>query len=112
MRGAATGTGVYVRNVPVLVAIEGNDREIIADLSGSADIALETETDVLLAPREAVMFEGGEAVVRVADAARGRRQLVELGESNDTHFVVRSGLNEGDTLLVSPPAQTQVAVAQ
>jgi class 3 adenylate cyclase len=58
------------------------------------------------------MFEGGEAVVHVADAARARRQLVELGESNDTHFVVRSGLNEGDALLVSPPAQTQVAVAQ
>ena len=113
MRGQNTGTGVYVRNVPVMVAIEGDDREIIPDLSGSADLVIGSEPDALLAPREAVSYEGEEAVVYVADGGpQPRRQRVELGDRNETHFVVSSGLNEGDTLVISQPAAPQMAAAR
>jgi multidrug resistance efflux pump len=112
MRGPMTGTGDYVRNVPVAVTIDGRDREIIPDLSGGADIVLETEKDVLLAPREAVTQENGETVVYVATGKQPRRQPVVLGEHSDTQFVVRSGLSEGDTLLIKPPAQPQLAAAR
>jgi multidrug efflux pump subunit AcrA (membrane-fusion protein) len=98
-----------VRNVPVAVAIDANDREIIPDLSGSADVVLNTEKDVLLIPREAVVHENGEAFVYVADGKQPRRQRVELGAGNDTQSVVSSGLSEGDTLVVSPPAPIEVA---
>ena len=43
MRGPLSGPGDYVRNIPVVVAIDGNDKEIIPDLSGSADVLLETK---------------------------------------------------------------------
>src|SRR5690606_10926344 len=48
------GSGSYVRNVAVAVNILDSDPVIIPDLSASADVVLETQEDVLLAPREAV----------------------------------------------------------
>jgi hypothetical protein len=112
MRGPSTGTGDYVRNVPVAVAIETNDRKIIPDLSGSADVVLGTEENALVAAREAVLHENGEAVVYIAEGKQPRRQRVELGPASDTQVVLLSGVSEGDTLLVSPPAQKQVAAAR
>jgi multidrug resistance efflux pump len=112
MRGPNSGTGDYVRNVPVIVAIDGADREIIPDLSGSADVVLGTEKDALLAPREAVMHENGEAVVFIAGGERPRRQRVELGAASDTQVVLLNGVNEGDTLVVSAPAPKDVAAAR
>jgi HlyD family secretion protein len=112
MRGPSVGTGDYVRNVPVVVAIEAGDREIIPDLSGSADVVLSEEQDVLLVPREAVVHENGEAAVYVAGAQQPRRQRVELGAGNDTQYVVVSGVEEGDTLVVGPPAQPQLAASR
>jgi multidrug resistance efflux pump len=112
MRGPNSGTGDYVRNVPVAVAIDGADREIIPDLSGSADVVLGTEQGALLAPREAVMHENGETVVYIAEGKQPRRQRVELGAASDTQIVLLDGVSEGDTLLVSRPAQNQVAAAR
>ncbi len=112
MRGAASGTGDYVRNVPVSVSIEASDREIIPDLSGSADVLLREDKDVLLVPREAVVHENGEAVVYVAGDKQPRRQAVELGNRSDTQFVVLSGVNEGDTLVVKPPPQPELAASR
>jgi multidrug resistance efflux pump len=112
MRGPTAGTGDYVRNVPVQVAIDGSDREIIPDLSGSADVLVSQEKDALLVPREAVIHENGEAVVYVAEGKQPRRQKIELGAGSDTQFVVLSGVNEGDTLIVAPPAQPQIAASR
>ena len=112
MRGPMSGTGHYVRNVPVAVAIDGSDREIIPDLSGSADVLLSEDKDVLLVAREAVVHENGEAVVYVAGGEQPRRQRVELGAGSDTQFVVLSGVSEGDTLVVAPPAQPQLAASR
>jgi multidrug resistance efflux pump len=112
MRGPNSGTGDYVRNVPVIVAIDASDREIIPDLSGSADVVLGTEKDALLAPREAVMHENGEAVVYIAEGQRPRRQRVEIGPYSDTQVVVLNGVSEGDTLVIAAPAKKDVAAAR
>jgi HlyD family secretion protein len=112
MRGPSSGTGDYVRNVPVMVAIDGNDREIIPDLSGSADVVLREEKDVLLVPREAVVHENGETIVYVAEGKQPRRQQVELGPGSDTQVVVLSGVSEGDTLVIAPPAEPQLAASR
>jgi HlyD family secretion protein len=112
MRGPMSGSGDFVRNVPVAVAIDGNDREIIPDLSASADVVLDTEKDALVVPREAVVHENGEAVVYVAEGKQPRRQPVELGASNDTQSVVLSGVREGDTLVVVPPAQPELTASR
>jgi hypothetical protein len=112
MRGPASGTGDYVRNVPVMVAIDGNDREIIPDLSGSADVVLGEEKDVLLVPREAVVHESGETIVYVVGDKQPRRQQVELGPGSDTQVVILSGVSEGDTLVIAPPAEPQFAASR
>jgi HlyD family secretion protein len=109
MRGPMSGSGDFVRNVPVTVSIDATDREIIPDLSGSADVLLHEDKDVLLVPREAVVHENGESVVYVAGGKQPRRQRVELGTGSDTQFVVLSGVNEGDTLVVKPPPQPELA---
>jgi len=67
---------------------------------------------VLLVAREAVVHENGEAVVYVAGGEQPRRQRVELGAGSDTQFVVLSGVSEGDTLVVAPPVQPQLAASR
>jgi hypothetical protein len=58
------------------------------------------------------MHENGETVVYIVEGKQPRRQRVELGAASDTQIVLLDGVSEGDTLLVSKPAQNQVAAAR
>lgn len=108
MRGPrGGGRANFVRNVPVALAIEAEAKEIIPDLSGSADILLEAYKDVVLAPKDAIQSEGDEQFIYVR--AKGSRefikQRVETGQSNSTHTAILSGVEEGDEIALRPPVQ-------
>ena len=108
MRGPrGGGRANFVRNVPVALAIEAEAKEIIPDLSGSADILLEAYKDVVLAPKDAIQSEGEEQFIYVR--AKGSRefikQRVETGQSNSTHTAILSGVEEGDEIALRPPVQ-------
>ena len=108
MRGPRGGGRTdFVRNVPVAIAIEAQSKEIIPDLSGSADILLEAHKNVVLAPKDAIHSEGEEQFVYVR--AEGSRefikQRVETGQSNSTHTAILSGVEEGDEIALRPPVQ-------
>jgi len=97
----------FVRNVPVAFAIEAQAKEIIPDLSGSADILLEVHKDVVLAPKDAIQSEGEEQFVylRAKDSSKFVKQRIQTGESNSTHTAILSGMEEGAEIALRPPVR-------
>lgn len=96
------GSGNYVRNVAVAVNILDSDPVIIPDLSASADVVLESQEDVLLAPREALNRIGEDWYVWLMGGKdqKPERRVVEVSSWSDTHVAVGAGLKEGDRLAV------------
>ena len=96
------GSGNYVRNVTVEVNILDSDPVIIPDLSASADVVLETQEDVLLAPREALSQIGENWYVWLlgGEDQMPERRAVEVSSWTDTQIAVSAGLKEGDRLAV------------
>ena len=99
-RGPRGARDTYVKQIPIRVSIESRDNKVLPDLSGSADVVLKTEENALQVPRDAVTEEGGKTYVRVRQGDQFARREVQLGESNNTHYLVRAGLNEGDEVLL------------
>ncbi len=102
MRG---GSGNYLKTIPVEVSIKVTDKRVIPDLSASADLLLKEEEADVLAPRESVRVEDGKHVVYVRDGEGFETCEVQLGDANDTHVVVESGLEKGEEVLLSEPPE-------
>jgi HlyD family secretion protein len=86
----------FIRNIPVLVRIQGNDPRLIPDLSSGADVVLERAENKTIAPLAAFSTEKGRQVAYVKKAETWEQRTVELGLKNDNHAVVLSGLNPGE----------------
>lgn len=91
----------YVRTVPVMLKIEGNDPKLIPDLSASADVVLARADNKPLIPLSAVKQENGKAVVQVKNGEGFESREINLGLQSDTQAVVLAGLNVGDVILVN-----------
>ena len=102
----------YIRNLPVRVNIEGSDPKLIPDLSASADVVTASVENATLAPLGAIQSEDGKDVVYVRAATGGfEKRAVELGERNNTHVAVKSGLAVGDEVAIEKPAVATAAMA-
>ncbi len=102
----------YIRNLPVRVDIKGSDPKLIPDLSASVDVVIARVNNVALVPLGAVHSEGGKEIVYVRAAKGGfDKRTITIGERNNTHIAVKSGLEAGEEVAIELPAQTPVAVA-
>jgi hypothetical protein len=79
----------------VLVLVNGAHPNLMPDLTASLDVELERIRGALVIPRDAVVFEGEHAYVRVKRGGSFERQDVTLGAANTHEVVVNSGLQEG-----------------
>ena len=87
-----------VRNFIVLVLVKGAHPNLMPDLTASLDVELERIPGVLVVARDAVVFEGEHAYVRVQRGGRLERQDVTVGAMNTHEAIVSSGLQEGVTV--------------
>ncbi len=98
----------YLRNIPIRVAIENQGEKLIPDLSGSADVLVEAQTDPApVVPLGAVKTDGSaKAFAWVKDRDQFVRREVTLGERNATEATVLAGLSAGDEVALNyePPA--------
>jgi RND family efflux transporter MFP subunit len=107
---------VATRQVPVFIAIQNDDRRLVAGLFAEGRIA-PTAGPALLVPGAAI--ERDKAVTSVVRFANGRieRRSVETGrqDTDGTVVEIRSGLTLGDTVLIgvsrSLPTGTAARVA-
>jgi HlyD family secretion protein len=89
----------FIRNVPVRVAFDTVEKRLIPDLSGSADILLESsEENATLVPLGALAEEDGKSFVQVKTAQGFAKREVKTGLRNDTHAVIASGLQAGEEI--------------
>jgi len=94
----------YIRNLPVVISLEGTDSRVIPDLSASGDIVVGHKDNVLVAPLEAVETEGGKPVVYVKRGGSFARRAVQVGERNNTQVEILAGLGAGDEVALGRPA--------
>jgi hypothetical protein len=87
-----------VRTFIVLVLVNGAHPNLMPDLTASLDVELERVPGALVVPRDAIVFEGEHAYVRVQRGGRLEKQDVSVGAMNTHEAVVTSGLQEGVTV--------------
>jgi len=93
----------YVGEIPVRLRIEGRDSRLLPDLTGSADVVLNAESDVLVAPRPAVFTGNAESFVFVQDGDSWTRKDVVTGLRSATHVAIRAGLQAGEIVALQWP---------
>ena len=87
-----------VRNFIVLVMVNGAHPNLMPDLTASLDVELERVPRAIVVPRDAIVFEGEHAFVRVQRGGRLDRQDVSVGAMNTHEAIITSGLQEGMTV--------------
>jgi multidrug resistance efflux pump len=91
-----------VRSFNVVFSVEGTDPKLLPDLSAAVDVELGRQSNVLVAPRDAVLSENGHYYVRVKNGFSFDRREVQLGAANDQEQVVLGGVEQGAVLLRNP----------
>lgn len=105
----------------VTIALDKEEAQILPRMSVSADIITDSKQNVFLVPNSAVKTQASASYVEMFDmplpvplsGAQGsisaippRKQMVEIGISNDTMTEIISGLKEGDEIVTKTIAST------
>ena len=91
-----------IRYFTVLVSVHGSDPKLLPDLTAAVDVQMEAHENVLLLPRNAVVFQEGRALVEVLDGGRSEVREIKTGSVNECEIVVESGIDEGTTVVLNP----------
>jgi len=97
---------------PVVVKIEGRNRQLLPGLTVSCKIVISEQPDVLYIPIEAVFKDEMGEYVYVKVRSNFKRREVKIGAQNTDFAVVLEGLEEGDKLALADPFLNVQAVAQ
>ncbi len=88
----------YIRTIPVVVYVDNADSKLIPDLSASADLLLQTESDAVLAPLASVEADRDRTYVYVKTAQGFEKREVKLGSDNGVQVAILEGLKAGDVI--------------
>lgn len=102
--GVSSGASTYwVRTVPLKIAIEGSNPQLIPDLSANADLQVGAAHSGVLVPLEALGNSASGATVEVRDGTGWKEVPVSISSRTNTIAVVTSGLRPGDEIAVAHP---------
>jgi RND family efflux transporter MFP subunit len=87
----------------VVVNIEKPDTALRPGMTTGNEVSTQSLKDVLFIPLDALVVEEGIPVVFKQDGGRVIKQEVATGAMNDDEVVIVKGLDEGETVLLSPP---------
>jgi hypothetical protein len=87
----------------VVVNIEKPDTSLRPGMTTGNQVETQALKDVLYIPLDALVVEDGIPVVFKQDGPRVVKQEVATGAMNDDEVVIVKGLEEGETVLLSPP---------
>jgi len=88
-----------VTNYPAIVKLDTASDQLLPNMAATANIIVETKSDVLLVPSGAVQGQGNETYVIVLKDNREQNTPVTVGISSDTQTEITSGLSEGDEVV-------------
>jgi RND family efflux transporter MFP subunit len=87
----------------VVVNIEKPDTALRPGMTTGNEVSTQSLKDVLFIPLDALVVEEGVSLVFKQDGGRVIKQEVATGAMNDDEVVIVKGLEEGETVLLSPP---------
>lgn len=95
----------FVKEIPVRLKLDRLDDRVIPDLSVSADIVVQSEDAVAVAPRTAIFRSepAGKPYVYVKEGNAWRRRDVELGLTSFVDAAIRSGVKPGEVVALERP---------
>lgn len=85
----------------VYVEIKSNGKRLKQGMNVDVDIVVETMHRVVSIPAEAVTTVGGKDVVYAVIDGKAKMREVSIGTSTDTRSEIKSGLKEGDAIVVT-----------
>lgn len=95
-----------VTNYPVVIKFDTTAAEVLANMSTTANIILDSKDNVLLVPSAAIRVQGGQNAVRILKNGKEQAVVVEIGLASDTQTEIVSGLSEGDEVITSTMTST------
>ena len=93
------------RNFDLTMAIDDPEERLRPGMTATIRVAVETLSRVLLVPPQALFSSGGEDFVYVIRHGRAEHRRVEIDRRNADHVVVKSGLQEGETVALKDPTE-------
>lgn len=96
----------------VVVNIEKPDTALRPGMTTGNEVETQSLKDVLFIPLDAMVVEDGIPVVFKQSGGRVIKQEIATGAMNDDEVVVVKGLEEGETVLLSPPLNRSELVIQ
>src|SRR5215471_18542220 len=100
---ASTFRARFVGEIPIRLKIDHMDTRVIPDLTGSAEIVLNSERNTMVLPRSAVFAENNESYVFVQGPEGWIKKKVETGMTNYTNVAIKSGVQKGDVVALQRP---------
>lgn len=94
------------------VLIDGSYPFIKTGMSARVEIIIDQLKDVLTVPIQSVVTDAGNKYCYLLGSSVSERRPVELGAFNADFVEVKSGLKQGDRVLLNPPRMTQTGTGQ
>jgi len=85
------------------VSIDGTHDSIKTGMSAKVEIIIDELKDVLIVPIQAVITQEGEKVCYCLKKNRPQKRKVETGSFNNDFVEIKSGLAEGEKVMLNPP---------
>jgi HlyD family secretion protein len=89
------------------VSIDGTYDFLKTGMSAKVEIAIDELKDVISVPLQVVLNTRGKKVCFVLSSSTPEQRQVETGAFNDSFVEIKSGLAEGDKVLLNPPRLTE-----
>jgi RND family efflux transporter MFP subunit len=90
---------------PTVVSIIDEREWLKPGMSAKVEIMVKRLTNVVYIPLQAVVNKGDKHICYVQNSFKPEMRIVEIGDFNDDFIEVKSGIKEGDRVLLQPPAQ-------
>jgi multidrug resistance efflux pump len=87
----------------VTIAIDGTHDWVKPGMSSKVEVMVSRLADVVQIPVQAVSVSDGKQVCYIAGGFKPERREIETGEFTDTLIEVKSGLKEGEVVLLATP---------
>ncbi len=96
-------TGFDSKVFKVNIRISSENNKIKPAMTTNNEIIIDKEENVLVIPRAAMFERSGKQYVYIKEFGKVSTRDVECGSQNEKFVVVKSGLKEGDKILLSKP---------
>jgi multidrug efflux pump subunit AcrA (membrane-fusion protein) len=95
------------RTLLVEVDVKNEDAVLAAGLYGIVHVQQKRQSPVILVPSEAVIFDKDGLSVAVVSDGKATLHHLNVMADDGSQLEVRDGLQPGDTIILSPPANLQ-----